>query len=253
MTYVKGVEAGADIIDTAISPFSQGTSQPPTESIVATFQDTEYDTGLDLKELNEIAEYFEEIREKSLAEGLMDPKVMGVNINTLIYQIPGGMLSNLVSQLKEQNALDKLDEVLKEVPKVRKDLGYPPLVTPTSQIVGTQAVLNVMAGERYKMIPNEVKNYIKGMYGKPPVAIDEDFAHSIIGDEEIIDCRPADLLESNYEEKKQEIAKYMEEEEDVLSYILFPQPAMEFFKHREAQYYQIDKDLLIEDEQVYPV
>jgi len=183
----------------------------------------------------------------------MDPKVMGVNINTLIYQIPGGMLSNLVSQLKEQNAIDKLEDVLKEVPKVREDLGYPPLVTPTSQIVGTQAVLNVMAGERYKMIPNEVKQYVKGMYGKPTVPIKEDIVKMIIGDEAVIDCRPADLLEPVLDENRKKIAKFIMDEEDVLSYTLFPQPAMEYFKYREAQQNKIDEDLLNDEDVVYPI
>jgi len=253
MTYLKGIEAGVDIIDTAISPFSMGTSQPPTESLVATLEGTEYDTGLDLQLLDEIAEYFQPIKDESIESGLMDPKVMGVNINTLIYQIPGGMLSNLVSQLKEQNAIDKLDDVLKEVPRVREDLGYPPLVTPTSQIVGTQAVLNVMAGERYKMIPNEVKQYVKGMYGKPTVPIKEDIVKMIIGDEEVIDCRPADLLEPVLDKNRKKIAKYIMDEEDVLSYTLFPNPAMEYFKYREAQQNKIDEDLLNDEDVVYPI
>lgn len=253
MTYLKGIEAGVDIIDTAISPFSMGTSQPPTESLVATLEGTEYDTGLDLQLLDEIAEYFQPIKDESIESGLMDPKVMGVNINTLIYQIPGGMLSNLVSQLKEQNALDKLDDVLNEVPKVREDLGYPPLVTPTSQIVGTQAVLNVIAGERYKMIPNEVKQYVKGMYGKPTVPIKEDIVKMIIGDEEVIDCRPADLLAPVLDENRKKIAKYIMDEEDVLSYTLFPNPAMEYFKYREAQQNKIDEELLNDEDVVYPI
>lgn len=253
MTYLKGVEAGVDIIDTAISPFSMGTSQPPTESLVAALEGTEYDTGLDLQLLDEIAEYFQPIKDESIESGLMDPKVMGVNINTLIYQIPGGMLSNLVSQLKEQNAIDKLDDVLKEVPRVREDLGYPPLVTPTSQIVGTQAVLNVMAGERYKMIPNEVKQYVKGMYGRPTVPIKEDIVKMIIGDEEVIDCRPADLLEPVLDKNRKKIAKYIMDEEDVLSYTLFPIPAMEYFKYREAQQNKIDEDLLNDEDVVYPI
>jgi len=253
MTYLKGIEAGVDVIDTAISPFSMGTSQPPTESFVSTLEGTEYDTGLDLQLLDEIAEYFQPIKDESIESGLMDPKVMGVNINALIYQIPGGMLSNLVSQLKEQNAIDKLDDVLKEVPQVREELGYPPLVTPTSQIIGTQAVLNVMAGERYKMIPNEVKQYVKGMYGKPTVPIKEDIVKMIIGDEEIIDCRPADLLEPVLDKNRKKIAKYIMEEEDVLSYTLFPKPAMDYFKYREAQQNKIDEDLLDEEDVIYPI
>lgn len=253
MTYLKGIEAGVDIIDTAISPFSQGTSQPPTESLVATLQGSEYDTGLDLDLLDEIAEYFQPIKDKSIESGLMDPKVMGVNINTLIYQIPGGMLSNLVSQLKQQNALDKLDDVLKEVPKVRKDLGYPPLVTPTSQIIGTQAVLNVISGERYKMIPNEVKQYVKGMYGKPTVPIEDDIVKLIIGDEEIISCRPADLLEPVLDKNRKKISKYIMDEEDVLSYTLFPKPAMDYFEFREAKENMIDETLLNDEDVVYPI
>ena len=253
MTYLKGVEAGVDIIDTAISPFSMGTSQPPTETLVAALAGTEYDTGLDLELLDEIAEYFQPIKDRSIESGLMDPKVMGVNINTLIYQIPGGMLSNLVSQLKEQNAIDKLEDVLKEVPRVREDLGYPPLVTPTSQIIGTQAVLNIIAGERYKMIPNEVKQYVKGMYGKPTVPIKDDIVKLIIGDEEVIDCRPADLLEPVLDENRKKISKYIMDEEDVLSYTLFPKPAMDYFKYREAQQDKIDEDLLDEEDVVYPI
>lgn len=174
MTYLKGIEAGADIIDTAISTFSMGTSQPPTESFVATLQGTPYDTGLDLEKLNKIAEYLNPIRDKYLADGTLDPKVLGVNIKALVYQVPGGMLSNLVSQLKAQNALDKYDEVLKEVPRVREDLGFPPLVTPTSQIVGTQAVFNVISGERYKMVPKEVKEYVRGMYGKSTIPMSQE-------------------------------------------------------------------------------
>jgi oxaloacetate decarboxylase alpha subunit len=253
MTYIKAIEAGVDIIDTAISPFSLGTSQPPTESLVAALKGTEYDTGLDLDILDEIAEYFIPIREKSLKSGLLSTKVMGVNINTLIYQIPGGMLSNLVSQLEQQNAIDKLDEVLKEVPKVRKELGYPPLVTPTSQIVGTQAVLNVLMGERYKMIPNEIKQYVKGMYGKPTIPIEKDFIKMIIGDEEVITCRPADLLEPVLDKNRKEIAKYIMDEEDVLSYTLFPKPALDYFKYREAKLLKIDESLLNEEDVVYPI
>jgi len=253
MTYLKGIEAGVDIIDTAISPFSMGTSQPPTESFVATLEGTEYDTGLDLELLDEIAEYFQPIKDESIESGQMDPRVMGVNINALIYQIPGGMLSNLVSQLKEQNAIDRLDDVLKEVPKVRKDLGYPPLVTPTSQIIGTQAVLNVMAGERYKMIPKEVKQYVKGMYGKPTVPIEKAIVKLIIGDEEVITCRPADLLEPVLDKNRKKIAKYLIDEEDVLSYTLFPKPAMDYFEYREAKQNKIDETLLNDEDVVYPI
>ncbi len=253
MTYLKAIEAGVDIIDTAISPFSQGTSQPPTEPLVATLQNTEYDTGLKIDKLNEIAEYFNPIREKSLESGLLNPKVLGVNINTLIYQVPGGMLSNLVSQLKLQNALDKFDEVLKEVPKVREDLGYPPLVTPTSQMVGTQAVLNVITGERYKMVPKEIKAYVKGMYGKPTVPIKQEIVEKIIGDEEIITCRPADLIKPQLNSLRNEIKEYLEQEEDVLSYALFPQVALDFFKYRRAEKYKIDSHCVNFEQKVYAV
>lgn len=253
MTYLKGIEAGVDIIDTAISPFALGTSQPPTEPIVATLQNTEYDTGLDMDKLNIIAEYFRPIREKYMASGLLDPKILGVDINTLLYQVPGGMLSNLVSQLKMQNAMDKYEEVLKEVPRVREDLGYPPLVTPTSQIVGTQAVMNVLSGERYKMVPKEVKAYVKGMYGKPTVEIKEEIVKKIIGDEEVITCRPADLIDPQLEAIKNEIKEYIEQEEDVLSYALFPPVAKKYFEYRQAQKYKIDKDLVDKEDKTYPV
>ncbi len=253
MTYLKAAEAGVDIIDTAISPFAEGTSQPPTEPMVAAFKGTEYDTGLDLMKLDKVTEYFRPLREKAIESGLMDPKVMGVDINTLIYQVPGGMLSNLVSQLKAQNAMDKFEEVLKEVPRVREDLGFPPLVTPTSQIVGTQAVLNVVMGERYKMIPNEVKMLVKGMYGKTTVPIKADIIKKIIGDEPVVTVRPADLIEPELEKTKKEIAQYIEQDEDVLSYAMLPQPAIEFFKYRNAKRYQIDSNLLNEEDRVYPV
>ena len=253
MTLLKAVEAGADIIDTAISPFGEGTSQPSTESIVKAFAGTEWNTGMDMDALNEIAEYFRPIREKYIAEGLLDPKLMGVDINTLKYQVPGGMLSNLVSQLKQQNAMNKFEEVLREVPRVREDLGYPPLVTPTSQIVGTQAVLNVVIGERYKMVPNEVKQLVKGMYGKTTVPIKEDIVKKIIGDEEQITCRPADLIEPELESIKKEIAQYVEQDEDVLTRAMFPKPSIDFFKYRNAKRYQIDSSLLDEENMVYPV
>ncbi|TCO75207.1 oxaloacetate decarboxylase subunit alpha [Marinisporobacter balticus] len=253
MMYLKAIEAGVDIIDTAISPFSLGTSQPPTESLVATLNGTKYDTGLKIEKLNEIAEYFEPIREKSLKSGLLNPKILGVDINTLIYQVPGGMLSNLVAQLKMQNALDKYEEVLKEVPRVREDLGYPPLVTPTSQMVGTQAVLNVVMGERYKMVPKEIKAYVKGMYGKSTVPMKEEMIKKIIGNEEVITCRPADLIKPQLENIKNEMKEYLEQEEDVLSYALFPPVAMEFFKYRQAKKYEIDSNYADKEEKTYPV
>ncbi|MCG8542490.1 MAG: oxaloacetate decarboxylase subunit alpha [Clostridia bacterium] len=253
MSYMKGIEAGADIIDTAISPFALGTSQPPTEPFVATLKGTEYDTGLNIDKLNEIAEYFKPMREKSIQSGLLNPKVLGVNINALIYQVPGGMLSNLVSQLQTQNALDKFDEVLKEVPRVREDLGYPPLVTPTSQIVGTQAVLNVITGERYKMVPKEVKAYVKGMYGKPTIAIKEEIVKKIIGDEEVITCRPADLIKPQLENIRNEMKEYLEQEEDVLSYALFPQVAIKYFQYRQAMKYNIDSEFVDMEQKTYAV
>lgn len=253
MTYLKAVEAGVDIIDTAISPFAEGTSQPPTEPMVATFKGTEYDTGLSMELLDEIAEHFKPIREKYIASGLLDPKLMGVDINTLIYQIPGGMLSNLISQLKSANAMDRFDDVLKEVPRVREDLGYPPLVTPTSQIIGSQAVFNVIAGERYKMVSNETKQLVKGMYGKTTVPIKEEIIDKILPDHDVITCRPADLIEPELEMIRKDFVEYIEQEEDVLTGALFPQPAIEFFKYRHAQKYKVDLDLLTHDRLVYPL
>ncbi|MDD2215951.1 MAG: oxaloacetate decarboxylase subunit alpha [Eubacteriales bacterium] len=253
MVLLKAVEAGADIIDTAISPFGEGTSQPSTEPMVATLEKTEWATGLNMDRLNEVADYFKPIRESYISEGLLDAKLMGVDINTLKYQVPGGMLSNLVSQLKEQNAMDKFEEVLREVPRVREDLGYPPLVTPTSQIVGTQSVLNVITGQRYKLVPNEVKQLVKGMYGKTTVPIKKDVVKKIIGDEEQITCRPADLIEPELEIIKKEIARYVEQEEDILTRAMFPKPSIDFFKYRNAKRYKIDSSLLMEEEMVYPV
>lgn len=253
LTYLKAVEAGVDIIDTAISPFAEGTSQPSTEAMAAAFKGTQYDTGLELDKLDKVASYFRPIREKYIEEGLISPKLLGVDINTLVYQVPGGMLSNLLSQLKESNAEDKFDEVLEEVPRVRADLGYPPLVTPTSQIIGTQAVLNVITGERYKMIPNEVKMLVKGQYGRTTVPISKEIKEKIIGDEEQITCRPADLLEPELENMKQECSRYMEKDEDVMTQAMFPKNAEEFFKNRAGKIYDIDWDLLDEDDMVYPV
>ena len=217
------------------------------------FKGTEYDLGLDLDLLNEASEYFKPIREKYIANGLMDPKLMGVDINTLKYQVPGGMLSNLVSQLKQANAMDKFEEVLREVPRVREDFGYPPLVTPSSQIVGTQAVLNVVMGERYKMVPKEAKDLVKGMYGKTTIPIKQEVVDKILKGEPQVTCRPADLLEPELDQMKKECAKWIHQEEDVLTKALFPQPAETFFKKREAKLYQIDHDLLDEENCVYPV
>ena len=253
MTYLKAIEAGVDIIDTAISPFALGTSQPATEPMVAALSGSPFDTGLSLNKLDRITEYFTPIREKAIDTGLLDPKMLGVDINTLVYQVPGGMLSNLVSQLKAQNALDKYEEVLKEVPRVREDLGYPPLVTPTSQMVGTQAVLNVITGERYKMVPKEIKEYVRGMYGRPTVEIKDEIVKKIIGNEEVITCRPADLLKPVIALEREKIKEYIEEDEDVLSYILFPNVAEDYFKFRQAQKYKIDSDLVDKEEKTHPV
>ena len=251
MTYLKAIEAGVDVVDCALSPLAMGTSQPPTEPLVATLSGTEYDTGLNLDALTEISEYFKPLREKYLKSGLMSTKVLGVDINTLKYQVPGGMLSNLVSQLKQQGKEDKLDEVLKEVPRVRKDLGYPPLVTPTSQIVGTQAVLNVIMGERYKMVTKETKGICKGEYGRTPVPIDEEFRKKIIGDEKAITCRPADLLKPELDKLRKEAAEWIEQDEDVLSYALFGQVAVKFFEQRRAAKYKVDKDMVDMKNQVH--
>ena len=240
MTAIKAIEAGVDVVDTAISPMAQGTSQMPTESLVATLAGTEYDTGIDLNKLNEITQYFVPLREKYLSSGLMDPKVMKVNVNALINQVPGGMLSNLVSQLKQAGKSDLLDTVLEEVPKVRADAGYPPLVTPSSQIVGTQAVLNVIGGERYKMVTKEFKGLVRGDYGKAPVEISPEFVKKIIGDEKVITCRPADLLSPELDKLRSEIPQYLEQEEDVLSYALFDQVALKFFENRKNKKYGID-------------
>jgi len=253
MTYLKAIEAGVDVVDCAISPMALGTSQPATETIVATLKDTEFDTGLDLGVLSDIAEYFRPIKEKYIESGLLDVKVMGVDVNTLIYQVPGGMLSNLVSQLKQSNAVDKYDEVLKEVPRVREDFGYPPLVTPTSQIVGTQAVLNVLMGERYKMVPKESKALVKGEYGKTPAPIPEEISKKILGDEQPITCRPADVIAPELDSIRNSMKEYLEQEEDVLSYALFPQVAEKFFKLRQAEKYKIDSSLVDFENKVHPV
>ena len=234
MTLIKAIEAGIDIIDCAISPMSMGTSQPPTESLVASLQGTKYDSGLDLAKLSEIAEYFRPLREEYIASGLLDQKMLGVDVNALIYQVPGGMLSNLVSQLKQSNASDKYEECLREVPRVREDFGFPPLVTPSSQIVGTQAVFNVLMGERYKMVPKESKALVKGEYGKTPAPISDEIYKKILGDEKPITCRPADLIAPELDSIREKIKDYIEQPEDVLSYALLPQVAENYFKLRKA-------------------
>ena len=240
MCLLKGIEAGADMIDTAMSPLALGTSHAPTESMVAALKGTEYDTGLDLVALSEIREYFMTLREKYIKEGLLDPKMLATDAKALIYQVPGGMLSNLLSQLKQAGKADQLTAVLEEVPRVRKDAGYPPLVTPTSQIVGTQAVFNVITGERYKMCTNEFKGLVAGKYGTTPVPVDPEFQKKIIGDEKPITCRPADLLEPELETLRKECAEWVEQEEDVLSYAQFPKVATDFFKKRRDAKYGID-------------
>ncbi|MGN0621506.1 MAG: oxaloacetate decarboxylase subunit alpha [Porcipelethomonas sp.] len=253
MCLLKAVEAGVDIIDTAMSPLALGTSHAPTESMVAALQGTEYDTGLDLVLLTEIRDHFMKLRQKYIDSGLLDPKMLAVDANALIYQVPGGMLSNLLSQLKQAGKEDQLEEVLREVPRVRKDAGYPPLVTPSSQIVGTQAVFNVIMGERYKMVTKEFKGIVKGEYGRTPVPIDPEFRKKIIGDEQPVECRPADLLEPELEKLKKECAEWTEQEEDVLSYAQFGQVAVKFFENRRNSKYGIDGSHSDAEKQIHPV
>jgi len=226
---LKAAEAGVDVVDTAVSTMALASSQPPTETIVSILKGTPRDKGFDLALLADIARYFGEVRRKYKA---FEGELVGVDTNVLTYQIPGGMISNLVSQLREQNAVDRLPEVLQEVPKVRQELGYPPLVTPSSQIVGTQATLNVVLGERYKVIPKEVQAYVRGLYGRPPGPIDPAIQRRIIGDEQPIQGRPADLLSPELPKARQEASEWVQSEEDVLSYALFPQVAREFFQRR---------------------
>ncbi len=242
MTILKAIEAGVDIIDTAIAPFAMGTSQPPTEPIVATLAGTPYDTGLDLDKLDVVSKYFSDLRNEYIASGLIDPAVLKVDVNALRYQVPGGMLSNLVSQLKQSGNSDKLLEVLEEVPRVRADAGYPPLVTPTSQIVGTQAVLNVTLGERYKMVTKEFKGVIRGEYGRTPAPVDPEFVKKIIGDETPITARPADALKPELPELKKACAEYAIQDEDVLSYALFEQVAVKYFNHRKVELAEKEAD-----------
>ena len=253
MCLLKGIEAGADIIDTAISPLALGTSHAPTESMVAALQGTEYDTGLDLKLLNEIREYFMGLRKKYIDSGLLDQSMLATNTKALVYQVPGGMLSNLLSQLKQAGKQDQLEDVLQEVPRVREEAGYPPLVTPTSQIVGTQAVLNVITGERYKMCTNEFKDLVAGKYGATPMPIDPAFRKRIIGDQEVVTCRPADLLKPELDTLRKECAEWIEQDEDVLSYAMFPKVAVDFFKKRAAQKYGVDAKHADAAAQIHPV
>jgi oxaloacetate decarboxylase alpha subunit len=253
MCLLKGIEAGVDIIDTAMSPLALGTSHAPTESMVAALQETPYDTGLDLVLLNDIRAYFMQLRKKYIESGLIDPQMLAVDTNALLYQVPGGMLSNLLSQLKQAGKADQLIEVLEEVPRVRKDSGYPPLVTPTSQIVGTQAAFNIIMGERYKTVTKEFKGLIKGDYGKTPVEIDPEFRKKILGDEKPIDCRPADLLKPELSKLREECAEWIEQEEDVLSYAQFGQVAVKFFEQRRNKKYGIDGAHADMEKQVHPV
>lgn len=255
MCIIKAVEAGVDMVDTAMSPLALGTSHAPTESIVATFRGTEYDTGIDLVKLNEIRDYFMKLRKKYIDSGLLDPSMLATNTNALIYQVPGGMLSNLLSQLKQAGKADQLEEVLKEVPRVRKDSGFPPLVTPTSQIVGTQAVFNVITGERYKTVTKEFKGLVKGEYGKTPVEIDPEFRKKILGDEQPITCRPADNIPPEFEAMKEEAKEWCDGSsvEDILTYAMFPKVAPKYFEKRRDKKLGIDADHADKANKVHPV
>ena len=255
MTCLKAVEAGCDIIDTAMSPFALGTSQPATEVMAETFKGTPYDPGFDQMLLKEIADYFRPMREEAIKSGLLNPKVLGVDIQTLLYQVPGGMLSNMVSQLKEQNAEDKYMEVLEEIPRVRKDLGEPPLVTPSSQIVGTQAVFNVLMGERYKVATKETKDVLLGKYGQTVKPFNPEVVDKVLGEDKknAITCRYADLLEPELDKIEAEMKQWKQQDEDVLTYALFPQVATEFFKYRQAQQTKVDPSVADEKNKAYPV
>ncbi len=247
MTYMKAIEAGADIVDTAISPLAGGTSQPATESLVRTLQGSGYDTGFDLEILKQIAEYFKPIRKKYLDNGILNPQALCTEPSIVEYQLPGGMLSNMLSQLKAQKAENKYEEVLKEIPKVRGDLGYPPLVTPLSQMVGTQSVFNVLTGERYKMIPKEIKDYVKGNYGKSPVPIEDDVKRKIVGEEEVFTGRPADLINDEYEIIKTEAGELAKSEEDILTYAMFPQIAREYLEKRNNPVKKVEEEVKIQN------
>ena len=253
MDYLMAILGGVDIVDTALSPLGNGTSQPATEPLVATLNGTGYDTGIRIEKLLPLVEHFKKVEKRLKDDGILTEKVKGIDVNTLIYQVPGGMLSNLISQLKKAGKENKLMECLAEVPNVRKDCGYPPLVTPSSQIVGTQAVLNVIMGERYKMVTKETKDLFAGKYGKLPMPVNEEVAKKVLGDAKRIDYRPADDLKPEYEETKQKLIDlgYYEKEEDVLSYAVFEQVAENFFKWREAQKKGVDRDLA--KGEVYPV
>ncbi|PWL45157.1 MAG: oxaloacetate decarboxylase subunit alpha [Clostridiales bacterium] len=253
MVYLKAIEAGADIVDCALSPLANGTSQPCTEALVATLMGTEYDTGMKLEELTKAANLIRPSVERMREDGLISTKVLGVDVNTLLYQVPGGMLSNLISQLKNANAEDKLVEVLEEVPRVRKEFGYPPLVTPTSQIVGTQAVMNVLCGERYKMVSKESKGLLRGEYGRLPGPVDEDVRKKCIGDDAVITHRPADDIAPELEQYHEQLKDVIEQEEDILSYAMFPQVAPKYFEYRRAALYQVDPAKLDGEHRIHPV
>ena len=239
MTLLKSVEAGADIIDTCMSPLAEGTSQPCSESMAIVLEGLGYDTGLDLRPMEGVASALLPVRDRFLESGVLNPKVMGVDPKALLYKVPGGMLSNLLNQLKEMRIEDRYAEVLAEVPRVRADMGFPPLVTPLSQMVGTQAMMNVVSGERYRIVPSEIRDYVHGMYGRPPVPIADDVREKIIGDDEVVTCRPADLLEPAMPRLREEIARYARSEEDVLSYALFPEQARDFLGRREDPFYDV--------------
>ena len=243
MTYMKAIEAGVDIIDTALSPFSGGTSQPCTESFNYALANTKYDPKLNVACLNEAATILSKVKDKYLANGTLNPKALSTNPNILQYQVPGGMLSNLMSQLKAQGAMDKYEEVLKEVPRVRKDMGYPPLVTPLSQMVGTQAVLNVITNERYKMVPKEINDYLHGFYGEAPAEVNEEIRKKIIGDDKVIHYRPADDLKPQFESLKEQYKDLVKSDEDVLSIALFEQVAIKFLNNK---YHPQPKDEVVE-------
>lgn len=253
-TLLKAIEAGVDVVDTALSPLGSGTAQPATEPLVATLKGTEYDTGLDLDLLSEIAEHFRKVAQRLNKDGWRDPeRVLGVDVNTLRYQVPGGMLSNLIGQLKQAGKMDKFYDVLAEIPRVREDFGFPPLVTPTSQIVGTQAVMNIVAGERYKMVPNESKALLRGEYGRLPAPVNEKIRKQILGDERIITHRPADDLKPELEKYRKEMAQFNTQDEDVLSYALFPQVATKFFEARQAKSLETDPTQYNPKDGVMPV
>ena len=253
MTYLKAIEAGADIIDTASTPLAMGTSQPSTEVMVAALQGTEYDTGLDLDKLIEISNYFQPYREECIKSGLLSTKVLGVDIKALKYQVPGGMLSNLISQLHQAGKDEKLQEVLEEVPRVRKDFGEPPLVTPSSQIVGTQAVMNVITGERYKMVPKESYKLVAGEFGRTVKPMDEEMLKKVLKGEKQMTDRPADHIPPQLEQFKEECKEWTQQPEDVLSYALFPQVAKDYFQYRDAQKSGIALKSADKENKAYPV